>query len=379
VISSIIIDRLKRFEHLEIATRPLTVLTGLNGSGKTSILHGLMLARQAAFGSPAPRTVALNGPYGLALGEALDVLTQNADPARGIEVAVTDETGTTYRWQFGTGNLGERQTFLTVDHRPWEECKVLSGSPRRFAYLAAERLGPRDTLSAGTDDAETIGVGHAGEFTAQVLGMLDTPRWLVPERRREPNRTPKHQVYSLRRQTEWWMAEIVHEVEIEAQWYPGTNSLSIRFRAPGYKSDWTRPANTGFGLSYALPIIVAGLVTPSGGTLLIENPEAHLHPAGQSAMGAFLARISSDGVQVIVETHSDHLINGVRRAIAEQDVLQAGNAILHFFGNPRDKTAPQSVPIEILESGKLSAWPKGFFDQIDLDLAALARLKKSRK
>lgn len=80
----------------------------------------------------------------------------------------------------------------------------------------------------------------------------------------------------------------------------------------------------GFGVSYSLPIVLAGLFAPAGSLLLVENPEAHLHPAGQSQMGTFLAVIAGAGVQVIVETHSDHVLNGVRRAIGEKKVLGAG-------------------------------------------------------
>lgn len=59
----------------------------------------------------------------------------------------------------------------------------------------------------------------------------------------------------------------------------------------------------GFGLSYALPIVVGGLVAAKDGLLIVENPEAHLHPQGQSNMGQFLAWLAGKGVQVIVETH----------------------------------------------------------------------------
>jgi predicted ATPase len=92
-----------------------------------------------------------------------------------------------------------------------------------------------------------------------------------------------------------------------------------------------RPTNMGFGVSYALPIVLGALTAANGGLIIIENPEAHLHPAGQSQMGIFLARMASAGVQVIAETHSDHVLNGVRRAIGE-GVLSSEDAIVHFFG-----------------------------------------------
>lgn len=119
---------------------------------------------------------------------------------------------------------------------------------------------------------------------------------------------------------------------------------------------------------------MGGLSVGKGGLLLVENPEAHLHPRGQSKMGAFLARVAASGVQVVVETHSDHVLNGVRRAIAAERVLEPRQAVLHFFDTNVDRAgAPQVERIEIRADGELTAWPERFFDQRQADLGALAR------
>jgi predicted ATPase len=129
----------------------------------------------------------------------------------------------------------------------------------------------------------------------------------------------------------------------------------------------------GFGISYALPILVAALMMPIGGLLIVENPEAHLHPAGQSRLGTFLGRVAASGVQVIIETHSDHVINGIRLAAAEERLLEPEQVVLHFFGSNIDGSP---AVIELTGRGGLTAWPKGFFDQIELDLGRLARAKR---
>ena len=74
------------------------------------------------------------------------------------------------------------------------------------------------------------------------------------------------------------------------------------------------PSMTGFGISYILSIITVGLWCASvkNAVLVVENPEAHLHPGAQSNMGKFLELVSEAGVQVIIETHSEHVIDGVR-------------------------------------------------------------------
>jgi len=115
-------------------------------------------------------------------------------------------------------------------------------------------------------------------------------------------------------------------------------------------------------------------LAPADSLFIVENPEAHLHPAGQSRLGRLLARMAGAGVQVIVETHSDHVINGIRLAAAEDRVLAADAVLIHFF----DEGASGGLPtaIELTEQGTLSSWPKGFFDQVEEDLGRLARAKR---
>jgi len=87
-------------------------------------------------------------------------------------------------------------------------------------------------------------------------------------------------------------------------------------------------------------------------------------------MGYFLGLAANSGVQLIVETHSDHVINGVRRCVAAND-LSSNDVALHFFRNSKDSSGSpiaELVPLAINEKGRISDWPKGFFDQIQKDL-----------
>ena len=98
---------------------------------------------------------------------------------------------------------------------------------------------------------------------------------------------------------------------------------------------------------------------------MIENPEVHLHPAGQALMGRFLADAAQSGIQVIVETHSDHVLNGIRRAV-KAGRLPAGKVALHFF-RTRSTDSPRALSPTIDGSGNVDVWPEGFFDQFDKD------------
>lgn len=99
---------------------------------------------------------------------------------------------------------------------------------------------------------------------------------------------------------------------------------------------------------------------------MIENPEVHLHPKGQAMMGQFLAEAANAGVQVIVETHSDHVLNGVRRAV-KSGGISAESVAIHFF-RPRAEGEAQVISPLIDQTGGIDYWPDGFFDQFDKDM-----------
>ena len=150
---------------------------------------------------------------------------------------------------------------------------------------------------------------------------------------------------------------------------PRADAVTLGIRVSNV-TDFHRPVHTGFGLTQVLPIVVAALSASHSDLLLIENPEVHIHPAGQAAMGEFLAEVAAAGVQVIIETHSDHVLNGIRRAV-KNGTLLSDSAALHFF-RPRQEGARESatqVESPILDAaGNIDAWPEGFFDQFDKDM-----------
>jgi predicted ATPase len=369
MIGQLRIENFKCFSSATFTMRPLTVLTGVNGGGKSTVIQSLLLARAAA---EAPgTTVQLNLPPGLALGEARDVLHwQASEPGLEFELFPSN-SDVSWKCHF---RLPDDERALRLHVRK-------SGSPVSlgvdqptpgFTYLCAERLGPRDTLELSTDEPNDIGVGVQGEFTAQVLALRETQSVRSRREVRAALQHPSLDSPLPRLQSEAWASDIIRPVRITAQLAGGILVSTVRFTEPGQGSEQVRPANTGFGVSYALPIIVAGLLTKPGDLLIVENPEAHLHPAGQSKLGRFLARVAGSGVQVIMETHSDHVLNGARLAVAHDRALAAQDMITHYFDHDR------VLPIDINESGELSHWPEGFFDQIENDLGRLVRARRAK-
>ena len=325
---------------------------------------------------PGRNHVEFNGVDTLELGGPDDVIHREAgDELAAVEVL--DTQGDRRRWSFRAADVSDARTLnaIVVD-RPDEYSGALAGPAPQFCYLCAERLGPRDVLKASAADVAELDVGSRGEFVAQVLASFDRSR--VRSGRAESS-TSESQIFSLRHQTERWMSEIVRPIQIDAEWFPNTSVTRLRFSTPGLRSEWTRAPNAGFGISYALPIVVAALRAEVGGLLLVENPEAHLHPAGQSRIGGFLAQVAADGVQIILETHSDHVLNGIRVAVAEGiAALLPAQVAVHFFRAEEDGS-PAIQSMEVAQTGQLSAWPSGFFDQAQVDLAALASKQRRNR
>jgi predicted ATPase len=169
------------------------------------------------------------------------------------------------------------------------------------------------------------------------------------------------------------MREFFPGCGLDVQPVPNANQVSLGLRTSD-ATTYHRPQDVGFGLTHVLPILTAALAANSANVLLIENPEAHLHPAGQSLMGQFLARVASAGVQVLLETHSDHVLNGVRRAVRDS-MLAPHDVAIHFF-QERDRAAAngssQVVSPQIDSQGNIDHWPEGFFDQLDKDMSYFA-------
>ena len=170
MIVEILLQNFKRFRELRLRAADLTVLTGANGAGKTSVLHALLLARQMTR-QPEQDHVELTGVDTLELGGADDVIHREAvDELAAIEVF--DTGGQRWRWSF-RAPVNVRTLNAVVVERPVDHAGALGALPPEFTYLCAERLGPRDVLGASAAEIGALGVGSRGEFVAQVLASFD--------------------------------------------------------------------------------------------------------------------------------------------------------------------------------------------------------------
>ena len=137
--------------------------------------------------------------------------------------------------------------------------------------------------------------------------------------------------------------------------------------------------NTGFGNSQILPILVQGLLAPQGSLLIIEDPEVHMHPAVQSAMTDFFIAMAKEGKNLIIETHSDHIVTRIRRRVIENPDIRN---ILHICYVENVKGHSEYLTLEMDDQASFKRYPvlpKGFMDAQDEDFRAIMRLKLQRR
>jgi len=138
--------------------------------------------------------------------------------------------------------------------------------------------------------------------------------------------------------------------------YHGTYSCEVLVSG----NRWVNLLDVGFGISQILPIIVQGFFMPKGSTLLLEQPEIHLHPRLQAELGTILAEIANQGKTVIVETHSEHIILRLQRLVAQR-ILRPEDVAIYFFSiKENGYTEVQRIGVD--ELGQLESWPEGFFE-----------------
>ena len=363
----------KCFDVVKLPLSPLTLLSGINASGKSSAMQALGLLHQTIREHEWSTRLMLNGGT-LQLGTTEDVIDQ-VHGRRQCEIFLTED-GRTYGWKF----TGEREdmamevTMVSVDGKESSNpmpLRRLLPSPHghgqlarhlwRLTYLTAERMGPRETYVL-EDPQLTPVVGPRGEQAVSVLYSGRDEHVL-------DGVTIKDVPTTRLRQVEARMGCFFPGFEIAIAPVSRVNAVTMGIRT-ATDTNFHRPGHTGFGITQVLPIVVAALSLGGGDLLLIENPEVHLHPAGQAKMGEFLSEVAAAGVQVIMETHSDHVLNGVRRAV-KNNILAPENAALHFF-RPRQDAEREGVAqvqsLDLDSEGNIDDWPEGFFDQFDKDM-----------
>lgn len=238
-----------------------------------------------------------------------------------------------------------------------------------FQYLLAERWGPREHYKTSVGNViKNENLGLHGEHTAFYLESFGLKINIHPILKH-----PKAKSDKLLYHTDAWLSEISPGVHLQTGLSSNSEYIEIKYEYGIYKY---KPKNVGFGLSYVLPVIVALLTAEEGKLIIIENPESHIHPRGQVELGRLIAFTAQTGAQLIIETHSDHILNGIKIAVKEKthnhNTINPETIKVLFFKRNQEDYSSEVTSIIIDINGKLhkktaegtsAELPKGFFDE----------------
>jgi len=302
----------KAFQSQKIDLKPLTLLTGLNGMGKSSALQALLLLRQSYLGQVLHADqsrnsgLVLNGDW-VQLGTGFDILNENA-PEDVIQFNLAADNLGHVEWAFDY----DRSTDVLAHQNTTDQYigSIYDNSlfTNDFHYLQAERIGPRrffDMADHLVRRYRQIGIG--GEFAVHFLEIFSNQEVATVMKH------PHSQDNSLRAQVEAWMAEISPGTQIEINEVQEMDVVRLAFGFKGGTGDvrFFRPTNVGFGITYTLPVLVA---------ILSSQPDA---------------------------------------------------VALHFFQRSQNSDQTEIITPKLDKDGRIDHWPDHFFDEFDKSLMDL--------
>ena len=350
------INGYKCFNNSTIKLNNLTILTGANASGKSSIIQSLLLLKIGSENTKNTSIPLVDNRYALDLGFPDSIINNELESD---EVIISlDDCSLSF---IGGEQKSERKLMVHLkDSRRMQN--ILQG----FTYLCAERQGPRYEYEKGNDADNSCGC-H-GENTGNIIAnewntRIDTKRVFNKD-------TKEDNLFKI--QMDSWVDYIFPGIALRIQ-PTGSNNYQVLVN-DRFHNVMTYASNVGFGISYALPIIVESLLVKENGWFVVENPEAHLHAKAQSNMGYFLGVMAASGIRMIIETHSEHVVNGIRRAATTGTNLNPKDVNVYFFKNKSDYDL-----ITIDDEGNLSDFPVDFFDQSRQDLLEIINSKRKNE
>ncbi|MHA2246612.1 MAG: DUF3696 domain-containing protein [Candidatus Hodarchaeales archaeon] len=246
----------------------------------------------------------------------------------------------------------------------------------KIRYLGPLRDEPKRFYQF--DDIGGVDIGVKGEFSAQVLSILGKividPYYTIQK---------KGTSFSLRKKSKdtlrnalnyWFVYMELGSVD------PGIFTEPYRlYRVDVDQEGLKLPiSDVGFGISQFLPVAIESLRMSKGETLILEQPEVHLHPRLQSRLADFLICLAKSNRQFIIETHSEYLIRRVALRIA-QDTKYEIKDLVNIQFIEKEGSCSKTTPIEINEYGEIETWPSGFLDDLDSISLMEANLRKRKK
>jgi predicted ATPase len=384
MIESIEIKNFKSIRKKYFPLRNLNLLFGLNGQGKSSFIQALLLLRQSDKLSEGE--LKLNGgENGLVnIGTTKDALYQYRNKNEKLTLSLQFKKEEPFEFIFN--HIADADIFK-IENGLTELTKEFitkhtfnSIFSNNFQYLNAQRTEPKSLNLASYSNVIANNLGKYGQFTAHYIHLRGAEPVFFENLIHKNSVTfdsitnQKLIVKTLINQINLWLGEISPGVSVK------TNQISSDFVLLEYdfiqptwgKTNSFKPENVGFGISYALHVITSLLASRPGELIIIENPESHLHPRGQAELGKLIALAAQNDVQIIIESHSDHILNGIRVAVKESSIDKDKVIAFYFKKVVTDNEQYSRITdIKIDKNGTLSDYPENLLNEWSNQLSKL--------
>lgn len=374
MITNLHLQNFKSHKDTNLRIKPLTLITGVNNCGKSSVLHSMLALRQTYRAGHLDDGLELNKSL-VSIGVGNDVLYRfAAEPMLRISLEID---GMQHDFSFNAGDaLGAsyipriKMSADTLKDMKLNDCSLFNNN---FQYLSSYRKGgtsafPLATYEVNVEHQVSLEKGQGelvGNFLFAFKG-LQTYNYI------EPGAEP----LSLLDQVVYWESLISSGITIDVQQTQDKTGFNIIYGRQGTNSKKSlenlRAENIGYGVSHSLPVITALLAAQPGSLLLIENPEVYLHTEGQSHLATLISRVAQRGVQIIIETHSDHIVNGVlvneKKFAKGESGIDKNNVIIYYLSGCDTDHVVQYEEVKVEPDFRLEYQPIGFFDTIEKDI-----------
>lgn len=369
----------------------INLFAGYNGRGKSSVLQSLLMLSQSVHASKVGsgfERLHLTGNL-VYLGTYDEILTDDKNTEVGFDIKTSDSQCSSvqlsYDWSEDDLLIGNIRSCVINDIDMFasvgmkgdsinKESKLTGTIPQSltnlFKYLyftSADRQGPIK-FAERQEIPEFKAVGSKGALTINMIvsykDLIDASMNL------RGNDLAEHNLPEI---VSEWISYIMDGGTIDVD---GKDDKKRSVYSLGFSMDTGKPHrlynsyNVGYGYSYVLSVVVTAMIARKDSIVIIENPEAHLHPEAQSRLTFLLSKLAARDVQVFVETHSEHIVNGFRlAALRDSCPIENDDLAIYFFD--RNFSIKK---LEISPDGRIKEWPEGFFDQASNDLAEIIRL-----
>lgn len=238
-------------------------------------------------------------------------------------------------------------------------CKLAADQYQSISFLGPLRLAP---ARAYMYTNEALSIGTMGEYTPFILAQNRDKKLHVVLPQFHDELIFKSHYVTLLEATQMWLD------------YMNIDCINITQQSEivKLKIGNSNIVDVGFGISQVLPIIVEGLSILSEQTLILEQPEIHLHPNMQMCLADFLISLIKSGKQVIVETHSDHIINRlIRRIMEDNGEFLLKNSVIYYVEKPKENSQITQISVDKIHG--IAQCPPDFFSQYSSEVDMIVR------